>query len=76
MAIEMYDKQANSKIVANKDVQQHLSEGWTFQKPAVVEKPKSSKTKPVQIEQEPAESNLILEVEATADVIQNNKKEN
>jgi len=76
MASEMYDKQGNSKIVANKDVQQHLSEGWTFQKPKMVEKPKSVKVKKVQIKQEPAESSL-LEAEATAEVIKNNNnKEN
>lgn len=77
MASEMFNKQGDSKIVANKDVQQHLSEGWTFQKPAMAEKPKSVKTKKVQLEQEPAESSLILEAEATAEVIKNNnKKEN
>ena len=37
MAIQMYDKQGNSKIVENPQVQDHLRSGWKFKKPAVVE---------------------------------------
>ena len=79
MAIQMFNKEGNSIIVDNQFVQQHLKMGWTFQKPAKVEKPKSVKTKKVQDKQqqeEPAESTLILEAEATAEVIKPNKEEN
>ena len=80
MAIQMYDKEGNSIIVDNQLVQQHLKMGWTFQKPAKVEKPKSVNTKALQVKQqqeEPAESTLVLEAEATAEVIKpNNNKEN
>ena len=74
----MFNKQGNSTIVDNKDVHNHLKMGWTFQQPAKVEKPKSTKTKTVQDKQqeEPAESTLVLEAEATAEVIKPNKKEN
>jgi hypothetical protein len=79
MAIQMYNKEGNSIIVDNQFVQQHLKMGWTFQKPEKVEKPKSVKTKKVQDKQqqeEPAESTLVLEAEATAEVIKPNKVEN
>ena len=39
MAIQMYDKQGNSKIVDNPQVQDHLRSGWKFKKPVVTEKP-------------------------------------
>jgi len=35
MAIQMYDKQGNSKIVQNQDVQTMLKSGWSFNEPAV-----------------------------------------
>jgi len=78
MAIQMYDKKGNSMIVDNQFVQQHLKMGWTYQKPAKVDEPKSVKTKSVHDEQqeEPAESTLSYEVEATAEVIKPNNKEN
>jgi|DEB0MinimDraft_4_1074332.scaffolds.fasta_scaffold03268_3 hypothetical protein len=83
MAIQMYNKQGDSIIVDNQNVQQHLKMGWTFQKPSKPEKPKSkSKTKKVKDEietvynqpsEEPAESTLVLDAEATAEVIKPNK---
>lgn len=84
MPIQMYDKTGDSKIVDNSDVRQHLKMGWTYLKPAKVERPKlkvakkATKTKKVQIiTEEPAESSLILEAEATAEVIKpTNNKEN
>ena len=84
MPIQMYDKTGDSKIVDNRDVRQHLKMGWTYLKPAKVERPKlkvakkATKTKKVQIiTEEPAESSLILEAEATAEVIKpTNKQEN
>ena len=85
MPIQMYEKKSGfSKIVDNKDVRQHLKMGWTYFKPEKVEKPKlkvakkATKTKKVQIiTEEPAESSLILEAEATAEVIKpTNKQEN
>ena len=84
MPIQMYDKTGFSKVVDNKDVRQHLKMGWTYFKPAKVEKPKlkvakkATKTKKVQIlTEEPAESSLVFEAEATAEVIKpTNQKEN
>ena len=80
----MFNKQGDSIIVDNKDVHSHLKMGWTFQRPEKVEKPKaevkktSSKTVQTTInKEEPAESTLVLEAEATAEVIKpNNNKEN
>lgn len=83
MAIQMFNKQGDSIIVDNKDVHSHLKMGWTFQKPEKAEKPKTevkkTSSKKVQTtinKEEPAESTLILEAEATAEVIKPNKKEN
>lgn len=36
MAIQMYNKQGNSKIVENQEVQTMLKSGWSFKQPAVV----------------------------------------
>ena len=80
MAVTMYNKEGDSIIVDNKEVHNHLKMGWTFHKPEKVEKPKSVKTKKVQEQtttiEEPAESTLVLEAEATAEVIKPNKEEN
>ena len=80
MAVVMYNKQGDSIIVDNKNVHNHLKMGWTFQPQKVEEKPKSTKTKKVQEQtttiEEPAESSLIFEAEATAEVIKPNNKEN
>jgi|TARA_R110000868_G_scaffold4056_4_gene24758 hypothetical protein len=35
MAIQIYNKQGNSKIVENHEVQTMLKSGWSFKKPAV-----------------------------------------
>lgn len=35
MAIQMFDKKGNSKIVENQEVQTMLKSGWSFHKPAV-----------------------------------------
>ena len=86
----MYNKQGDSIIVDNQKVHNHLKMGWTFQPPKQVEKPKmtkkTSRAKDVidaieksmdkQQQEEPAESTLVLEAEATAEVIKPNKKEN
>ena len=87
MAIQMYNKSGDSIIVDNKDVHNHLKMGWTFQKPKQPEKPKSkSKADKLRDEikkvydnqptEEPAESTLVLEAEATAEVIKPTKEEN
>ncbi len=39
----MYDKQGNSKIVQNQDVQTMLKSGWSFNKPAVLKTEKKTK---------------------------------
>ena len=44
MAIQMYDKQGNSKIVQNQDVQTMLKSGWSFNEPAVTKTEKKTKT--------------------------------
>ena len=38
MKTQMYNKQGDSELVANKQVQQRLIEGWSFKKPSVVSK--------------------------------------
>ena len=86
MAIQMYDKKTgDSKIVDDNDVRQHLKMGWTYFKPKNVEVPKSKATKKVvktakvqkEPTNEPAESSLVFEAEATAEVIKpTNQKEN
>lgn len=83
MAIQMFNKQGDSIIVDNKDVHNHLKMGWTFQRPEQSEKPKAEvkKTSTKKVQQattieEPAESTLVLEAEATAEVIKPNKEEN
>ena len=83
MAIQMFNKEGDSIIVDNRDVHNHLKMGWTFQRPEKVEKPKAEvkKTSVKKVQQqatieEPAESTLVLEAEATAEVIKPNKEEN
>ena len=71
MAIQMYDKQGNSKIVDNPQVQDHLRSGWKFKKPVVTEKPqKEIRTKPHR-----RQRRRIKILKADADVINNNKEE-
>ena len=41
----MYDKQGNSHLVPNQEVQARLKSGWVFFKPAVVNTEKKSTTK-------------------------------
>ena len=68
MAIQMYDKQGNSKIVDNPQVQDHLRSGWKFKKPVVTEKPqKEIRTKPHW-----RQRRRIKILKADADVINNN----
>jgi len=75
MSAKMFDRQGNSEIVENRKVQQYLKDGWTFSKPAKVEKPKPTKAKKVlTINEEPAKA-TILEAEATAEVIKPTNKE-
>ena len=84
MAIQMFNKQGDSLIVENREVNNHLKQGWTFQPPKKVEKPKSKpKVRKVEIEvqeqepqEEPAEASRILFAEADAEVIKPNQKEN
>ena len=71
MAIQMYDKQGNSKIVENPQVQDHLRSGWKFKKPAVVEKPQ----KEIQTKLPWRQRRRIKILKAEADVINNNKEE-
>jgi hypothetical protein len=68
MSIQMYDKQGNSKIVDNPQVQDYLKSGWKFKKPAVTEKPQ----KEIQIK--PRQRRMRI-TKASAEVINNNKKE-
>lgn len=83
MPIQMFNKQGDSLIVENREVNNHLKQGWTFQPPKKVQKPKS-KPKKVEIErvqeqepqEEPAEASKILFAEAEAEVIKPNQKEN
>lgn len=77
MAIQMYDKQGNSEIVDNRKVQQYLGNGWTYSRPAKVEKPKPTKVKKVQstTKEETAKVTKVLEAEATAEVIKQTNKE-
>jgi len=75
MSAQMFDTQGNSEIVDNRKVRQYLKDGWTFSKPAKVEKPKPTKAKKVlTINEEPAEA-TIFEAEATAEVIKPTNKE-
>lgn len=76
MSAQMFDKQGNSEIVENRRIQQYLKDGWTFSKPAKVEKPKPTKAKKVQttINEEPAEA-TVYQAEATAEVIKPTNKE-
>ena len=67
----MYDKQGNSKIVENPQVQDHLRSGWKFKKPAVVEKPQ----KEIQTKPHWRQTRRIKILKAEADVINNNKEE-
>jgi hypothetical protein len=68
MSIQMYDKQGNSKIVDNPQVQDHLRSGWKFKKPAVTEKPQ----KEIQIK--PRQRRMRI-TKASAEVINNKKEE-
>ena len=70
MAIQMYDKQGNSKIVDNPQVQDHLRSGWKFKKPAVTEKPQE------EIQTKPRTRQRRMRIlKADAEVINNNKEE-
>lgn len=70
MAIEMFDKNGNSKIVQNQEVQTMVRSGWSFQKPAVSTET-GSKTKTTK------RPNPILRIkEAKAEVIKPYNKEN
>lgn len=64
----MYDKQGNSKIVDNPQVQDHLRSGWKFKKPAVIKKPQ----KEIQIK--PRQRQMRI-TKADAEVINNKKEE-
>ena len=68
MAIQMYDKQGNSKIVENPQVQDHLRSGWKFKKPVVTEKPQ----KEIQTKPHWRQARRIKILKAEADVINNN----
>ena len=68
MAIQMYDKQGNSKIVDNPQVQDHLRSGWKFKKPVVTEKPQ----KEIQTKPHWRQARRIKILKAEADVINNN----
>ena len=71
MAIQMYDKQGNSKIVDNAQVQDHLRSGWKFKKPVVTEKPQ----KEIQTKPHWRQRRRIKIAKVEADVINNNKEE-
>ena len=47
MPIQMFNKQGDSLIVENREVNNHLKQGWTFQPPKKVEKPKSKPKVPL-----------------------------
>jgi|TARA_R110000744_G_scaffold76798_1_gene152011 hypothetical protein len=68
MSIQMYDKQGNSIIVDNPQVQDHLRSGWKFKKPAVTTKPQ----KEIQIK--PRQRQMRI-TKADAEVINNKKEE-
>jgi len=70
MSIQMYDKEGNSKIVENPQVQDHLRSGWKFKKPAVTEKPQ----KEIQTQPKPRQRRMRI-LKADAEVINNNKEE-
>jgi len=70
MSIQMYDKQGNSKIVDNPQVQDHLRSGWKFKKPAVTEKPQEE----IQTQPKPRQRRMRI-IKADAEVINNNKEE-
>ena len=71
MAIQMYDKQVNSKIVENPQVQDHLRSGRKYKKPVVTEKPQ----KEIQTKPHWRQRRRIKILKADADVINNNNKE-
>ena len=68
MSIQMYDKEGNSIIVDNPQVQDHLRSGWKFKKPAVTVKPQ----KEIQIK--PRQRQMRI-TKAEAEVINNKKEE-
>jgi|TARA_R110002051_G_scaffold114494_1_gene187438 hypothetical protein len=68
MSIQMYDKQGNSKIVENPQVQDHLRSGWKFKKPVVTEKPQ----KEIQTKPHWRQTRRIKILKAEANVINNN----
>ena len=72
MSIQMYDKQGNSKIVDNPQVQDHLRSGWRFKKPAVTVKPQEE----IQTQPKPRTRQRRMRItKADAEVINNNKEE-
>ena len=72
MSIQMYDKQGNSKIVDNPQVQDHLRSGWSFKKPAVTKKPQEE----IQTQPKPRTRQRRMRIlKADAEVINNNKEE-
>ena len=72
MSIQMYDKQGNSKIVENPQVQDHLRSGWSFKKPAVTKKPQEE----IQTQPKPRTRQRRMRItKADAEVINNNKEE-
>ena len=72
MSIQMYDKQGNSKIVDNPQVQDHLRSGWSFKKPAVTEKPQEE----IQTKPKPRTRQRRMRIlKADAEVINNKEEE-
>ena len=45
MRIELWDKEGNSELVRSKDVQARLIDGWSFNKPSVLQKASAKATK-------------------------------
>jgi len=72
MAIQIYNKQGNSKIVENHEVQTMLKSGWSFKKPAV----KVSTTETESKTKSTKRPKPILQIkEANAEVIKPYNKE-
>jgi len=45
MKIQLWDKEGNSELVRSKDVQARLIDGWSFNKPSVLQKASAKATK-------------------------------